>query len=166
MKLRGLGGLGVTSAVLVISALLVINAMLLTNAVPGAAAAERPQGIRSAESIADSTQAPALPARQQGQLVPRVWERQPPVIPHDTRGQQIDRRHNRCLDCHQGAGPSLTGATAISATHYVNRDGEALQRLAGARYFCLSCHVPQQSVPLLTGSRVSQPPASLEENEQ
>lgn len=124
-----------------------------------------PGGVRPAESIAETLPAPAMPERAQRQAVPRVWPQQPPVIPHGIRDYQMDRRHNRCLDCHQGAGPELTGATAVSATHYINRDGEALDRLAGARHFCALCHVPQQPAALLTESRFGQSPAALEEDE-
>lgn len=31
----------------------------------------------------------------------------------------------------------------MSETHYVDREGARLDKIAGTRYFCLSCHVPQ-----------------------
>ena len=126
---------------------------------------EGPGGVRAAGSIAETLPAPPMSERPARQSVPRAWPQQPPVIPHEIRDYQMDRRHNRCLDCHQGAGPELTGATAISATHYINRDGEALDRLAGARHFCTLCHVPQRPVSLLTESRFGLAPTALEEDE-
>lgn len=126
---------------------------------------EGPGGVRPAGSIAETLPAPAMPEQPKRQAVPRAWPLQPPVVPHDIRGYQVDRRHNRCLDCHQGDGPELTGATAVSATHYINRDGEALERLAGARHFCTMCHVPQQPAALLTESRFGLPLPSMEEDD-
>jgi len=117
--------------------------------------------LQAPEVIAGSRPSPPMPTvlrtdpLLQGNIPTRHYPEQPPVVPHDVRSHQIDRFHNRCMDCHSGAGSELTGATLVSATHYADRDGEAAGRLAGQRYFCLQCHVSQTGVPVLAPVRLS-----------
>jgi len=116
--------------------------------------------VQPPEAIAGSRPAPPMPTvlrtdpLMPGNIPVRHYPEQPPVVPHDVRSHQIDRYHNRCMDCHSGDGSELTGATLVSATHYVDRDGDSAGRLAGQRYFCLQCHVPQSGVPLLAPVRL------------
>ena len=40
----------------------------------------------------------------------------------------------------------------MSETHYVNRNGVALEHVARTRWFCTQCHVPQTDAPALVGN--------------
>lgn len=71
---------------------------------------------------------------------------QPPMIPHSIKGHQISKNTNRCLDCHGVENYSITGATRISPTHFMDRDGNVSAEASPRRYFCLQCHVPQAEV--------------------
>ncbi len=67
----------------------------------------------------------------------------PRTIPHRIRGQQLNVNVNRCLACHGPDAPDVVHATPMPATHFLDRDGERHARLAGGRYVCTTCHVPQ-----------------------
>jgi cytochrome c-type protein NapB len=75
----------------------------------------------------------------------RAYRQQPPMIPHRIEQYEIDLKVNQCLRCHDWPYNVEENAPKISETHYTNRDGIALDRVAGTRWFCLQCHVPQTS---------------------
>ena len=90
-------------------------------------------------------------------LPARINREYPPVIPHGVGDVlPITRDSNLCLDCHAVAGPKKQGeATPIPASHYrdLRRTPETVAtRVAGARYVCISCHVPRTDAPPLVGS--------------
>ena len=74
---------------------------------------------------------------------------QPPLVPHDIRGYEISINVNKCLSCHSFKRSVESGATKISVTHYVTRDGLVLSDVSPRRYFCLQCHVTQTDTVLL-----------------
>lgn len=82
----------------------------------------------------------------------RNYPDQPPTIPHAIRGYQIDINGNKCLSCHSRANSAKSQATAISITHYMDRDGQALAAVSPRRYFCNQCHVVQKDVQPLVGN--------------
>ena len=73
----------------------------------------------------------------------RNYPMQPPLIPHDIRGYQVNLQANRCMACHARGEIKDTQATMISVTHYMDRDGNFLAEISPRRYFCTQCHVPQ-----------------------
>jgi nitrate reductase (cytochrome), electron transfer subunit len=73
----------------------------------------------------------------------------PRTIPHRIDGHQLQRNANRCLACHGLNAPAAVRATPIPPTHLLDRDGDRREELAGGRYACTICHVPQQR----TGAR-------------
>lgn len=75
--------------------------------------------------------------------IPRDFVQQPPLIPHATKGYQITKNFNKCMDCHAWSKSKDTGATKVSLTHFKDRDGNELQNVSPRRYFCTQCHVPQ-----------------------
>ena len=78
--------------------------------------------------------------------LPRMYEGAPPQIPHDTADLAITRKDNPCLDCHREGTEVAPGhrATAVPASHRVDpRTGETGREIAGARWMCVVCHVPQ-----------------------
>ncbi len=79
----------------------------------------------------------------------RNYRQQPPLIPHSIAQYQIDLRTNQCLGCHDWTNAGERNAPTLSMTHYLDRDGRELDHIAGTRYFCNQCHVPQVDAPPL-----------------
>lgn len=73
----------------------------------------------------------------------RNYPMQPPVIPHNVQGYQVDMRVNKCLSCHARKRAEDAQAPMISVTHYMDRDGNFLADVSPRRYFCFQCHVEQ-----------------------
>ena len=79
----------------------------------------------------------------------RSYRQQPPLIPHTIAQYQIDLSANECLSCHDWTNAGDRGAPTLSMTHYQDRDGNQLDQVAGTRWFCNQCHVPQDNAPSL-----------------
>lgn len=80
----------------------------------------------------------------------RNYPMQPPVIPHNVQGYQVDTRVNKCMSCHARKRAEDSQAPMISVTHYMDRDGNFLADVSPRRYFCFQCHVEQtDSRPLV-----------------
>lgn len=112
-----------------------------------------PDGLRQGGTLGESTPAPPLagdPRTVQREV--RNYPEQPPVIPHVIRDYQVDRRFNRCLDCHSREAAPDAGAPMISVTHFMDRDGQVRAAVAPGRYFCTQCHVPQTDAEPLVES--------------
>lgn len=73
----------------------------------------------------------------------RAYRQQPPLIPHKVDSYQITPTDNACMRCHDWPGNIAVKAPKVSETHYVDRQGTRLDKIAGTRYFCQQCHVPQ-----------------------
>ncbi len=73
----------------------------------------------------------------------RNFPEQPPIIPHNIRGYQIDLNTNKCLSCHSRTAIGQSQAPMVSVTHFMDRDGQVLSDVTPRRYFCTQCHVPQ-----------------------
>ena len=82
----------------------------------------------------------------------KAWKELPPGIPH-----RVDEylpvllEENQCLDCHdkpkyidrpKNEDRTIKNKSPMSRNHYAT---EALEELAGARYNCMQCHVPQSN---------------------
>ena len=126
-------------------------ALCLTCVVSLASAA--PAGSSTLRNNALDVEAPAEPLKKtmdQDGVMNREFVQQPPLIPHNVRGYQIDKNVNKCLMCHSWKNAKKWGATRISVTHFYDRDGKQLADVAPGRYFCLQCHVPQANAkPLI-----------------
>ncbi|MBN7784221.1 nitrate reductase cytochrome c-type subunit [Ponticoccus gilvus] len=105
------------------------------------------QSLRGSE-LDTTLPAPDLYQQQQGREV-RNYRQQPPLIPHSMEQYQIDLRTNQCLSCHDWTNAGDRGAPTLSMTHYLDRDGTQLDTVAGTRWFCNQCHVPQADAPAL-----------------
>lgn len=75
--------------------------------------------------------------------IARDFVQQPPLIPHSTKGYNITRNFNKCMDCHSWSRYQETGATKVSVTHFKDSAGRELANISPRRYFCTQCHVPQ-----------------------
>jgi len=86
---------------------------------------------------------------QDKQRFARAYRQQPPLIPHAIDQYQVDLKTNRCLSCHDWTNAGERNAPTLSMTHYLDRDGNQLDKVAGTRWFCSQCHVPQVDAPAL-----------------
>jgi len=73
----------------------------------------------------------------------RNYPMQPPLIPHDTRGYEVNLQANKCMSCHARRRIEDSQAPMISVTHYMDREGNFLADISPRRYFCDQCHVTQ-----------------------
>ncbi len=105
---------------------------------------DRVVSLRGEARLSDVT--PAAPVRKQntspGRLG-RAYRQQPPLIPHNVEKYQLNLKVNQCVQCHDWPNNIEEGAPKISETHYTDRNGVALDHVAGGRWFCTQCHVPQ-----------------------
>jgi cytochrome c-type protein NapB len=116
--------------------------------------------MRGPVPIPERTQPPRLTNSVNDDVrLPRNYAMQPPVIPHRVDGYQVDRNFNKCLDCHSRAKTLFSGAVPVSATHYIDRDGNVLDQVSTRRYFCQQCHVAQEPVKPLVGNSFKGDPA-------
>lgn len=134
-------------------------AVLLAGAVSAASAqapdlgASAPDGLREGGTLGQTL--PATPIAgdpRQVQREVRSYPEQPPVIPHVIRDYQVDRRFNRCLDCHSREAAPAAGAPMVSVTHFMDRNYQVRAAVTPGRYFCTQCHVPQTDVKPLVES--------------
>ena len=103
-------------------------------------------GIDSLRSESLTVEAPAESMKkvvESDKPLERDFVQQPPLIPHDIRGIEVNKGVNGCLRCHSWKNANKWGATRISVTHYYDRDGKQLADVAPNRYFCVQCHVTQ-----------------------
>src|SRR5512139_1422420 len=119
---------------------------------PFAQEAKAPKALREAPLTEDGP-----PPDVTKQSVPaggfeRAYRQQPPLIPHKVDGYQITTENNACMGCHDWPGNTRVNAPKISETHYVDRQGVRLDKVAGTRYFCQQCHVPQADAKPLVGN--------------
>lgn len=82
----------------------------------------------------------------------RAYRQQPPLIPHNIDNYQVTPTNNACMNCHDWPGNAKVKAPKVSETHYVDRQGVRLDKIAGTRYFCQQCHVPQADARPLVGN--------------
>ena len=116
---------------------------LATPIVPADPVPVRMQSLRLGAPIQEDI-APSGP-RQERDTSPhdRDFVQQPPLIPHSTKGYNITKNFNKCMDCHAWSRYEQTGATKVSITHFKDREGRESANISPRRYFCTSCHVPQ-----------------------
>lgn len=131
-----------------------IAGLLLLAAVAAAApwATAQQRGVQTLRgtSALDETNAPPEPARiEAGKRHERAYRQQPPLIPHAIEKYQVNVKVNQCLRCHDWPYNVQENAPKVSETHYINRDGVALDRVSSSRWFCTQCHVPQAGVSAL-----------------
>ncbi len=117
-----------------------------------AAVAEQVQSLRGNVGIDEANQAPKIFQQNNGGRLSKAYRQQPPLIPHRISKYQINLKVNQCMRCHDWPGNVEAGAPKISETHYINRDGIALDQVARSRWFCTQCHVPQVNAPALVGN--------------
>jgi cytochrome c-type protein NapB len=99
--------------------------------------------LRGTAAIDESPTVPDVKKPARGKRFSRAYRQQPPMIPHKVAKYQINLKVNQCLRCHDWPYNVEEEAPKISETHYLNRQGAALDKVARTRWFCNQCHVPQ-----------------------
>jgi cytochrome c-type protein NapB len=101
----------------------------------------------------------------------RSYPMQPPLIPHDIRGYEVNLQVNKCMSCHARGRIEESQAPMISVTHFMDRDGNFLAEISPRRYFCNQCHVTQTATRLTVenefedmGALISRPDNADQEN--
>ena len=88
----------------------------------------------------------------QSQKLAREWEGAPALIPHAIKGlTPITAKRNACAGCHGRAG-ATTGPPPAPASHFAGTSAApsgTRPQLAGSRWNCTACHVPQTNAPAL-----------------
>lgn len=112
--------------------------------------AEDKETINSVATLRDQT---PIDVQKEPNTIPKVinkdikqgrnYPMQPPVIPHTTRGYEVNKNNNKCMSCHSRHRTEKSQAPMVSVTHYMDRDGNFLAEVSPRRYFCNQCHVTQ-----------------------
>lgn len=132
-----------------------LGALMVGLTVAGLGVAQELKGIKSLRDAPLTEQSAAPEVLKQSTPADgfgRAYRQQPPLIPHKTDGYQITADNNQCMTCHDWPGNLRVNAIKISETHYVDRQGVRLDKVAGTRYFCTQCHVPQADAKPLVGN--------------
>ena len=104
-------------------------------------------GLRGTTPLDQEGPAPRMtPLRNTSEREPRNYPEQPPLIPHQIEGYQVDINGNKCLSCHARSRTGESQAPMLSITHFMDRDGQFLASVSPRRFFCTQCHVPQHEV--------------------
>jgi len=89
-------------------------------------------------------------------VVPRPYALAPPRIPHAIGDfLPITPKQNACADCHGVKVKEPGLPTPIPASHYTdqrNAPGKPGDAIVGARWVCISCHVPLTDAKPLVGN--------------
>jgi cytochrome c-type protein NapB len=100
--------------------------------------------LRGAVGLDEDSKAPEQKIYpKDGEPISRDYIQQPPLIPHQIKGYQVNLKSNKCLSCHSWKNYREAGATKISQTHFEDREANVLANVSARRYFCTQCHVPQ-----------------------
>lgn len=127
-----------------------ILAMATFLTLAGIGLAQSAGGVTSLRGADVDETVPVEPVfKQETMRFNRDYRQQPPLIPHSIDQYQIDLRANQCLTCHDWTNAGDRGAPTLSMTHYLDRNGRELDQIAGTRWFCNQCHVPQANAPEL-----------------
>jgi cytochrome c-type protein NapB len=103
--------------------------------------------LRGATPLNEEGAPPRMtPLRNTSEREPRNYPEQPPLIPHQIEGYQVDMNGNKCLSCHSRSRTAESQAPMLSITHFMDRDGQFLASVSPRRFFCTQCHVPQHEV--------------------
>lgn len=122
-----------------------LTAAVAAIAISGALPAAGIESLRGHELDAAS----AEPEKHKVEVVQggidRSYKEQPPMIPHEIEKYDISLRQNGCLKCHSQATYEKENAKRTPDSHFLDRDGNKLDRVSLRRYFCTQCHAVQLS---------------------
>jgi cytochrome c-type protein NapB len=134
---------------LILNILTLIFSLLL--AIPLTYAQDSPaqQTLRDNAALTELSPKPEIKRWEDSKPIERNYAKQPPVIPHTTKGYVINLKFNKCLTCHSDKNAPISGAPPVGKSHYSDRNTQLTTKISGRRYFCVQCHVPQMETELL-----------------
>ncbi|MDF1562157.1 MAG: nitrate reductase cytochrome c-type subunit [Deltaproteobacteria bacterium] len=92
----------------------------------------------------------------EGPKHPRAHPMAAPVIPHGVADlDPITRESNACVDCHEVKEKTEGEPTPMPPSHYTdlrNAPEKVGEKVAGARWVCISCHVARTDQAPLVGN--------------
>jgi cytochrome c-type protein NapB len=95
----------------------------------------------------DLTKLSVEPARTKLQTVQggieRSYKEQPPMVPHEVDKYEVNIKVNGCMKCHGPETYEKEKSPKIGDSHFLDRDGNKLDKVSSRRYFCNQCHAPQ-----------------------
>jgi len=124
--------------------ILAVTFSLIATLVFGTVIAEEIATLRGGAPLTEEPDPSAIPQIIDSDIrALRNYPMQPPLIPHDTRGYEVNLQANRCMSCHGRRRTEESQAPMISVTHFMDREGNFLAEISPRRYFCNQCHVIQ-----------------------
>jgi cytochrome c-type protein NapB len=122
---------------------LALAATMLFSGLGVASAQEKLVSERGDVAIDQTSKVELFRPEKDKDIIPRDFQKQPPLIPHSIKGYTITQNFNKCMDCHSKERADETGATKVAKSHYLDRDDKKSSNISPRRYFCHQCHVPQ-----------------------
>jgi len=122
---------------------LALAAAVLFSGFGAASAQEKVLSERGDVAIDQTSKVDMFRPEKDKEIIPRNFQKQPPLIPHSVKGYNITQNFNKCMDCHSKERAEETGATKVAKSHYLDREDKKLSNISPRRYFCMQCHVPQ-----------------------
>ena len=122
---------------------LALAATMLISGLGVASAQEKLVSERGDVAIDQTSKVEMFRPEKDKDIIPRDFQKQPPLIPHSIKGYTITQNFNKCMDCHSKERADETGATKVAKSHYLDRDDKKSSNISPRRYFCHQCHVPQ-----------------------
>ena len=122
---------------------LALAATMLFSGLGVASAQEKLVSERGDVAIDQTSKVEMFRPEKDKDIIPRDFQKQPPLIPHSIKGYTITQNFNKCMDCHSKERADETGATKVAKSHYLDRDDKKSANISPRRYFCHQCHVPQ-----------------------
>jgi cytochrome c-type protein NapB len=122
---------------------LALAATMLLSGLGVASAQEKLLSERGDVAIDQTSKVEMFRPEKDKDIIPRDFQKQPPLIPHSIKGYTINQNFNKCMDCHSKERAEETGATKVAKSHYLDREDKKSSNISPRRYFCHQCHVPQ-----------------------
>ncbi len=129
------------------------SVLVAATVMPTLASAGEVRSLRGDLGIEENNLPPDIHAVREGKPLDRAYRQQPPLIPHSVDRYEIDLKVNQCLRCHDWPNNTRENAPKVSETHYFDRNGNRLDQVAGTRWFCTQCHVPQTDAKTLVENK-------------
>jgi cytochrome c-type protein NapB len=122
-----------------------ILTLLAATALSGGAWAGQLESLRGNDITAASQEPGRYSVMEVRGGIERSFREQPPMVPHPVEKYEINLKVNGCMKCHSPETYEREKSPKIGDSHFLDRDGNQLERISSRRYFCTQCHTPQLS---------------------
>ena len=101
------------------------------------------QSLRGDELTSMSAKPEKMKILSVGGGIERSFKEQPPMVPHTIDKYEINLKINGCMKCHSEATAEKENTKPTPESHFLDRDGNKLDKPSPRRYFCNQCHTVQ-----------------------